>query len=62
MCQSCWPPEDGGLEEDGGEAAVEGDPVEHLDDLVVGVLAVLAVVGEEGGEGLHHPLGEEEVR
>ena len=57
ICQFHPSPEDGGLEEDGGEAAVEGDPVEHLDDLEVRLLAVLAVVREQGGEGLHHALG-----
>ena len=38
--------EDGDVEEKSGKRAVEGDPVEHLDDAEVGELRVVFVVGE----------------
>ena len=38
------------MEEECREWAVEGDPVEHLDDAEVGVLRVAFVVSEEDAE------------
>ena len=47
-------PEEGGLEEHGDHARVEGEAVEHLDDGVVCIGRVLLVVSHQDGVGAHN--------